>query len=107
MTENTPTGGKFLYIDPGFVPMAQQSTEPEYTHTEKEALALLLEALPEVDMDPLIQLSGYLTSDDPSFLPDHKGVRPVMTKIGRDKLLRYLLNAYFEQEAAHTEGGTV
>lgn len=107
MTENTPTGGKFLYMDPGFVPTAEHHSEAECTHTEEDALRLLFVALPEVDMDPLVQLSGYLASDDPSFLPEHKGVRTVITKIGRDKLLRYLLHTYFEQDLPHIEDKTV
>ena len=106
MTEHQ-TAGKFLYIDTGFAPAAEHPVEAEGTLTEAEALRLLFDALPEVDMDPLLQLTGFLTSDDPSCLPEHRGVRAAMTKIGRDKLLRHLLHTYAELSASGAKDTTV
>ena len=110
MSDNTHSVGKFLYMDNGCTPLAgskTQETDTEEILTEEEALRVFFDALPEVDMDPFVQLSGFLTSDDPSYLPDHKNVRNMLTKIGRDKLLRHLLHAYREQGVNRFEDRTV
>lgn len=110
MSDYTPSAGKFLYMEHGCAPCINQrnhETDTEETFSEEEALRLLFDALPEVDMDPFVQLSGFLTSDDPSYLPDHKNVRNALTKVGRDKLLRYLLRVYREQDSNSLEDQTV
>ena len=110
MSDYTPSAGKFLYMENGCAPLAGShhiETETEEILSEEEALRLLFDALPEVDMDPFVQLSGFLTSDDPSYLPDHKNIRNLFTKIGREKLLRYLLRVYREQDSTHIEDQTV
>ena len=110
MSDYTPSAGKFLYMEPSCAPCINQhnrETDTEETFSEEEALRLLFDALPEVDMDPFVQLSGFLTSDDPSYLPDHKNVRNALTKVGRDKLLRYLLRVYREQDSNSLEDRTV
>jgi uncharacterized protein (UPF0297 family) len=97
-------------MENGYAPSAESNLNETYTEetiSEEEALRLLFAALPEVNMDPFVQISGFLTSDDPSYLPDHKNVRTVLTKVGRDKLLRYLLRVYREQDTTQLEDQTV
>ena len=104
MSEQATQAGKFLYMDNSFAPAANAvSALSDDTLTEADVLRLLFDALPEADMDPVVQLSGFLTSDDPSYLPEHKGARAAATKIGGDKLLRYLLHTYRELELTRSE----
>ena len=47
-------------------------------------------------MDPVTQLAGYLTTDDPTYLPDTDHARLLADRIGRDKLLEILIERYLQ-----------
>jgi uncharacterized protein (UPF0297 family) len=51
-------------------------------------------ALEESGHHPINQISGYLLSGDPSYIPRHKEARNVVKQIEREELLEELVRAY-------------
>ena len=46
--------------------------------------------------DPIRQISGYLLTEDPTYIPDCKGARLLIVSIDRTELLEDLLFLYFD-----------
>lgn len=59
-----------------------------------ETLCTLLRVIVENGADPVSQFSGFLITDDPAYLPDADDARALARRIGRDKLLEALIQAY-------------
>ena len=59
-------------------------------------LASLVHIIRDCGMDPVTQLAGYLTTDDPTYLPDTDHARLLANRIGRDKLLKTLIELYLQ-----------
>lgn len=59
-----------------------------------ETLATLVQLIRACGMDPVTQLAGYLTTEDPTYLPDTGHARLLADRIGRDKLLEVLIETY-------------
>ena len=66
-----------------------------------ETLADLVQLIRDSGMDPVPQLAGYLTTEDPTYLPDTGHARLLADRIGRDKLLEVLIETYLT--ASHDE----
>ena len=67
------------------------------THQEqREQLNLVYRALQEKGYNPLAQLTGYLLSEDPTYITNHKGARSRIAKLDRDRLLADVVSKYFE-----------
>lgn len=60
----------------------------------REILKQVCDALKERNYDPVRQLRGYLLSEDPTYIPDHKGARTLIAEIDREALLDDLLLSY-------------
>ena len=60
----------------------------------KKTLSSVYESLIEKGYDPLNQLVGYLLTEDPTYITNHKNARTLIAKIDRDELLRHLLKSY-------------
>lgn len=94
--------GKFLYLDgSGNIchPTAPPCSEDSVTTASEmqEALDQLIEAIRENGMDPLTQLLGYFSTEDPTYLPEGINARNLAHRLGRDKLLSAVLTAYLER----------
>lgn len=72
--------------------MSQKTTE----QTRKETMRSVYNALLEKQYDPIRQLRGYILSDDPTYIPDHRSARSSISAIDREALLDDLLRIYFE-----------
>lgn len=59
-----------------------------------ETLAELTKLIRSCGQNPITQLAGYLTTDDPTFLPESGQARALARRIGRDKLLETLIKLY-------------
>ncbi len=85
-------GGKLLFLD------ATESTAdtPDTTATPAadEALATLARLLRTEGFNPVTQLAGYLTTEDPTYLPEDVAARALARRVGRDKLLEVLIEGY-------------
>ena len=101
-----PDTTKFLYLDP---------TEPHAAECEtpclccEESLNELIAIIRDCGQDPVTQLSGYLITEDPTYLPEGtntQGIsaRAIARRVGRDKLLTTLIELYLSScPAAPTE----
>ena len=62
----------------------------------KRILTTVYDALVEKGYDPLNQIVGYILSEDPGYITNHKIARALIRKIDRDELLETLVKEYLE-----------
>ena len=62
----------------------------------KRILTTVYDALVEKGYDPLNQIVGYILSEDPGYITNHKNARALNRKIDRDELLETLVKEYLE-----------
>ena len=62
----------------------------------KQALRTVYEALMEKGYDPINQLVGYIISEDPTYITNHKNARSLIRKIDRDELMEELIRNYLK-----------
>ena len=62
----------------------------------KSELLAVRNAIIKSGGDPAKQLSGYILSEDPIYIPDTDGARSVVRKLERDDILTALITEYFK-----------
>lgn len=62
-----------------------------------EILTAVYAALEEKGYNPINQIVGYILSEDPTYITNHKGARTLIRKIDRDELLQVLVRKYLGQ----------
>lgn len=60
----------------------------------KAMLRTVYDAMSEKGYNPINQIVGYLLSEDPTYITNHKGARSLIRKIDRDELLNELVKDY-------------
>lgn len=60
----------------------------------KEILSAVYSALLVKGYNPINQLTGYILSEDPTYITNYNGARSLITRIDRDELLQELLLSY-------------
>ena len=70
--------------------------EDEHGQEMRQVLTCIFEALTEKGYDPINQIVGYLLSEDPTYITNHKGARTLIRKIDRDELLSELVKTYLK-----------
>lgn len=60
----------------------------------KLLLTAVYDALKERGYDPIIQIVGYILSEDPGYITNHKNARSLIRHIDRDELLQALVKNY-------------
>ena len=65
----------------------------------KQALTEVYEALIEKGYNPINQIVGYILSEDPTYITNHKNARAIITKLDRDELLKILVANYLDADA--------
>lgn len=94
--------GKILYFDmPRVSPDAPAPDAAEPALDPQDALMGLVESVEDCGQDPATQLFGYLITEDPTYLPDEGQARTLARRVGRDKLLRALIDAYLAERHAN------
>ncbi len=67
-------------------------------HEKEESMKAMLRdvynAMSEKGYNPINQIVGYLLSEDPTYITNHKGARSLIRKIDRDELLNELVKDY-------------
>lgn len=66
---------------------------------EKEMKRILTEvydALKEKGYNPINQIVGYILSEDPTYITNHKNARSLIRKIDRDELLQAIVKSYLD-----------
>ena len=59
-----------------------------------QILSAVYQALEEKGYNPINQIVGYILSEDPTYITNHRGARAMMTRLDRDDLLTAMVN-YF------------
>ena len=60
----------------------------------RETLLAVYTALIEKGYNPISQLVGYILSEDPTYITNHKNARSLIVKIDRDELLNALVRNF-------------
>ncbi len=60
----------------------------------KHILMEVYDALNEKGYNPINQIVGYILSEDPTYITNHKNARSLIRKIDRDELLNILVRSY-------------
>ena len=60
----------------------------------KKTLKEVYSALEEKGYDPIMQLTGYILSGDPSYITGHKNAKSLIRKVERDDIMIDLLTTY-------------
>ena len=87
---------KFLYLDPteSAAPSAPAEQEDTPCPCCEASLNEIIDTIRHSGQDPVIQLSGYLITEDPTYLPEGTNARALARRVGRDKLLATLIELY-------------
>ncbi len=64
---------------------------------EKELLCQIYEALREKGYYPVGQIVGYILTEDPTYITNHKEALQIIRKLDRDALLRDIVAEYFSE----------
>ena len=62
----------------------------------REILYTICQTISEGGYNPVSQLVGYITSEDPTHISNYKNARTLMSKIDVDELLESMVSAYIE-----------
>ncbi len=52
-------------------------------------------ALNQKGYNPVVQLVGYILTEDPTYITNHNNARKLISRIDRDELLRDIVEHYF------------
>ena len=62
----------------------------------KKILTAVYDALVEQGYNPINQIVGYIISEYPTYITNHKNARSLICKIDRDELMQTLIKNYLE-----------
>lgn len=62
----------------------------------KKIMQTVYSALSEKGYNPVNQIVGYILSEDPTYITNHKNARALISKIDRDELLNSLVRNYLD-----------
>ena len=62
----------------------------------KAILTSVYDSLQEKGYNPLNQIVGYILSEDPTYITNHKNARTLIRKLDRDELLQELVREYLD-----------
>lgn len=76
-----------------------KETQPFVKPEERESaiqavLCGVYDALLEKGYNPINQLVGYIITEDPTYITNHKNARSLIRKVDRDEILAFLLRSY-------------
>ena len=70
------------------------SLRDEKTQEMHAILATVYQALREKGYDPINQIVGYILSEDPTYITNHKSARALICRIDRDELMEAMVKKY-------------
>lgn len=68
----------------------------DYEMDMREILVTVYDALKEKGYDPINQIVGYILSEDPTYITNHKNARALIRRIDRDELLQELVRCFLD-----------
>ncbi len=60
----------------------------------RRVMQIVYDALSEKGYNPINQIVGYILSDDPTYITNHKNARALICRIERDDILSAMLKYY-------------
>lgn len=70
--------------------------EEERDRERRAALRAVYDALSEKGYNPLNQMVGYILTEDPTYITNHRNARAIMSRIDRDELMAAFIRQYLE-----------
>ena len=64
----------------------------------RNTLEIVFDAMIKEDYDPIKQFSGFILSEDPTYIPVTNGARNLIRELSRDEMLSAFIKNYFEQK---------
>ena len=83
-------GGGFSVNEPTISFSIREDKEKEI----KAILTTVYDALRQKGYNPINQIVGYILSEDPTYITNHRNARSLIRKIDRDDLLGSMLRDY-------------
>jgi len=80
--------------EPTYIKTQQFSLKDDKNKEMHAILSAVYAALREKGYDPINQLVGYILSEDPTYITNHKSARSLICRIDRDDLMRELVKTY-------------
>ena len=71
--------------------------EKEHTVGAEQVLSEIYDALKEKGYNPVMQIVGYLLTEDPTYITNYNHARALICKVDRDELLGEIVRFYFEE----------
>ena len=62
----------------------------------RESLMTVYEALKEKGYNPINQIVGYILSEDPTYITNHKNARSLICRLDRDELMNLMVRYYLD-----------
>ena len=62
----------------------------------REILEKVKKTMVEDGSDPVMQFSGYILSEDPTYIPNFGEARKLISTLDRDEILAELIREYFK-----------
>ena len=72
--------------------------EKEHTVGAEQVLSEIYDALKEKGYNPVMQIVGYLLTEDPTYITNYNNSRAIISKIDRDELLRTLVEDFIDTD---------
>ena len=69
----------------------------------RQVLLLVQEALEERGYNAINQLAGYLISNDPAYISNHKNARSIIQSVERHEIIEELVRFYLEENGKNKE----
>ena len=63
-----------------------------------DILKIVYNANKEKGYDPVNQITGYLVSDDPTYITSHNDARKLVRRLERDEIIEELLLSYAKEQ---------
>ncbi len=64
----------------------------------RDTLEIVFDAMIKEGYDPIKQFSGFILSEDPTYIPVTNGARNLIRELSRDEMLSAFIKNYFEQK---------
>ncbi len=62
----------------------------------RQTLQCVYDSLMEKGYNPIVQIVGYILSEDPTYITNHNNARALIRRIDRNELLRSLVQNYLK-----------
>lgn len=62
----------------------------------KQRVMQVYNALKEKGYNPVVQIVGYILTEDPTYITNHDGARNIISRVDREELLKDIIESYLK-----------